>query len=193
MNSAINTVECHERLGGIVRQLHEALGALGHDHAIREIAHQLPDARDRLAYVGDMTEAAANKVLNLVDVASPACRDMADRATQLHNALDGVPEPTSPLLAQCAELTQAVAAFSDQQRNVLTDIMMAQDFQDLSGQVIGKVIQIINRTEKQLVELLLQTAPAGPAAASAELAGPQVPEKAFQQDDVDDLLSSLGF
>jgi chemotaxis protein CheZ len=194
MNTAINTVECHERLGGIVRQLHEALSALGHDHVIRQIAHELPDARDRLAYVGGMTEAAANKVLNLVDVATPACRDMAERASQLHSALmSDAPDPAAPLLAQCADLTQAVAAFSDQQRSVLTDIMMAQDFQDLSGQVIGKVIQIINRTENQLVELLLQTAPPTPAAPSAELTGPQVPEKAFQQDDVDDLLSSLGF
>ena len=76
--------------------------------------------------------------------------------------------------------------------------MMAQDFQDLSGQVIKRVIDIISRTEQQLVELLQETAPqeviAAAAAASAEmLQGPQDPDKAMKQNDVDDLLASMGF
>jgi chemotaxis protein CheZ len=78
--------------------------------------------------------------------------------------------------------------------------MMAQDFQDLSGQVIKKVIDIINRTELQLVQLLIDSAPNGDKKAVAEftgethqLQGPQANETALAQGDVDDLLASLGF
>ena len=76
--------------------------------------------------------------------------------------------------------------------------MLAQDFQDLSGQVILKVVNIISRTEEQLCELLLHSTPAAAdddaaPPAGSELAGPQVPDKALAQDDVDDLLASLGF
>jgi chemotaxis protein CheZ len=84
--------------------------------------------------------------------------------------------------------------------------MMAQDFQDLSGQVIKKVIDIITRTELQLVQLLIDSSPepqAVTAAAPLEpepitvdnhvLEGPQTAENALKQDDVDDLLASLGF
>jgi chemotaxis protein CheZ len=73
--------------------------------------------------------------------------------------------------------------------------MMTQDFQDLSGQVIKKVIAIISQTEQQLLSLLMHSAPehVGTARAQVGLAGPQVPDKALQQDDVDNMLASLGF
>jgi chemotaxis protein CheZ len=84
---------------------------------------------------------------------------------------------------------------------------MAQDFQDLSGQVIKKVIDIITRTEMQLVHLLLDSAPESAATVAAAekmqplpvnadthvLEGPQTADTALQQNDVDDLLASLGF
>jgi chemotaxis protein CheZ len=78
--------------------------------------------------------------------------------------------------------------------------MMAQDFQDLSGQVIKKVIDIINRTELQLVQLLVDSAPNQSPKEAAEftgethqLQGPQAADAALAQGDVDDLLASLGF
>ena len=86
----------------------------------------------------------------------------------------------------------------------LTEIMMAQDFHDLTGQVIAKVVNLAATIEEQLVLLLLQTAPAESQAAVAAqeytpaLAGPVVEGQAFQdvvtdQSQVDDLLASLGF
>jgi chemotaxis protein CheZ len=189
--------DTYQQLGGIVRQLHDALQSLGYDHAIRRIANEIPDARDRLAFVGGMTEAAANKVLNLVDAASPACDEVESRADALTSSLQAELQgahPAHPLLQECTSFTQRVSSFAETQRSALTDIMMAQDFQDLSGQVIGKVIDIISRTEQQLVDLLVHSAPQEvQPEVSAELAGPQVPDKALQQDDVDDLLASLGF
>ncbi|MGI9133345.1 MAG: protein phosphatase CheZ, partial [Rhodoferax sp.] len=104
------------------------------------------------------------------------------------------------LLAEGAGLATNVAQFASRQGDVLSDIMMSQDFQDLSGQVIKKVIDIITRTEMQLVQLLLDSAP-DPAQNSVadftgethQLQGPQTADAALKQGDVDDLLASLGF
>lgn len=174
-----------QQLGGIVRQLHDALRTLGFDQGLQEVAHQIPDARERLAYVGEMTERAANTVLGLVDAAKPSCHTLVQEGEALLASAD------SDATALRGFVQRSVEAARSQQ-DVLNDIMMAQDFQDLSGQVINKVIHIITRTEQQLVELLVNTVDA-PKPDTQELAGPQVPDKALQQDDVDDLLASLGF
>lgn len=177
--------ETYQQLGGIVRQLHDALRTLGYDTVLQEVAHEIPDARERLAYVGEMTERAATKVLTLVDEAKPGCTSLAEQGEALLADSD----------ADAATLRDYVRRSVDtarHQHGALNDIMMTQDFQDLSGQVINKVINIISRTEQQLVELLVQTADQRPKE-SNELAGPQVPDKALKQDDVDDLLASLGF
>lgn len=185
----------YDRLGHIVRQLHDALRTLGYDAALRRIAHEIPDARDRLAYVGQMTEAAANKVLNLVDGAAPGCDEIAQRTEQFTEKLVGDAQAAAgtTLLAECADYASHVGSFAETQRGVLTDIMLAQDFQDLSGQVIGKIINIITRTEQQLLDLLVHSGPQEATPEAEALEGPQVPDKAMKQDDVDDLLASLGF
>ncbi|MFM2066220.1 MAG: hypothetical protein RLZZ584_1129 [Pseudomonadota bacterium] len=179
-----------QQLGAIVRQLHDALHTLGYAGALQAVAQEIPDARERLAYVGQMTERAAHKVLSLVDAAQPACRAVAQEGEAL---LAG---PHTPGDAACAwqDYARRSVALAHAQQETLTSIMMAQDFQDLSGQVIHKVIAIISRTEEQLVELLMRDAPGVESADRAPmLAGPQVPEKAMAQDDVDDLLASMGF
>jgi chemotaxis protein CheZ len=114
-------------------------------------------------------------------------------------------EKARGLLTVCSKFAGTSAKFAEGQANALSDIMMAQDFQDLSGQVIKKVIDIINRTEMQLVHLLIDSAPESATAGVQEvlrgpatvddhvLEGPQVSDKALQQSDVDDLLASLGF
>jgi len=178
--------ETYQQLGGIVRQLHDALRTLGYDTVLQEVAHEIPDARERLAYVGEMTERAANQVLTLVDEAKPGCMTMAEEGEALLANVDADP-------AALRDYVRRSVDGARQQHGALNDIMMTQDFQDLSGQVINKVINIISRTEEQLLDLLVQTSEMQPKAASTELAGPQVPDKALKQDDVDDLLASLGF
>jgi chemotaxis protein CheZ len=198
----VSTEEAFERLGRITRQLHEAMTELGLEQGLLEVAQEIPDARDRLSHVGQMTETAANKVLNLIDVAQPECRNFktgSDCFLQVIRHLRQGPPPNasdiSNLMLVCEEFAQQSGAFADSQNEVLGDIMMTQDFQDLSGQIIKKVIDIISLTEKQLLSLLMNSAPENWAGArpNAELAGPQVPDKALKQDDVDDLLASLGF
>lgn len=204
-------------LGRITRQLHEAMIALGAGTELQKVAHEIPDARERLAYVGKMTENAANKVLNLVDEGKPQCDDMAAQGRDLADSLRRLAEAENlsverarAMMKLCASYAERASSFADQQNQVLSDIMLTQDFQDLSGQVIKKVIDIITRTERQLLDLLVASAPeqlsaqmpSGPitpapapmiAPTPGELAGPQVPDKALKQDEVDDLLASLGF
>jgi len=201
-DSALSPADAFSRLGQITRQLHEAMSELGFHHSLQQIAQDIPDARDRLSYVGKMTENAAHKVLGLVEQATPDCqalaetaRATADRLASWEASPDLSPEPVQALVAQSWGLADAALGFADRQQQTLNDIMMAQDFQDLSGQVIKKVIDIISQTEQQLVQLLMNTAPVdrSASAASDQLQGPQVPDKALKQDDVDDLLASLGF
>ena len=210
MKPTISSNDAFARLGAITRQLHEAMLALGAGSELQSVVSEIPDARERLAYVSKMTENAANKVLNLVDEAKPECdavatqgRELSESLRRLADAPDMSPERARAMMKLCAGYADRAAKFAEGQNGVLGDIMLSQDFQDLSGQVIKKVIDIIDRTEKQLLELLVDSAPEQlqaampPAAPPAEepkaLAGPQVPDKALKQDDVDDLLASLGF
>ena len=209
MPTLLSKEEAYARLGAITRQMHEALTALGSNH-LHDIMQEIPDARDRLSYVGKMTEDAANKVLTLVESAKPDCDDLASRGLELGQSLSrmaGAPDLSAErargLLVVCGKFAERSAKFAQGQGTVLSDIMMAQDFQDLSGQVIKKVIDIITRTELQLVHLLLESSPGSLSAADEaktqtggahpQLLGPQVADKALQQTDVDDLLASMGF
>ena len=190
-----------DELDARVRRLGATLSELGWDAALHGLVDEIPDARDRLAYVGKVTEAAATKVLNMVDAAQPVCQSAAADAEALAARLDGLAaHPELGVGEARAALAEAVDALRHQacvvraQSSVLTDIMMAQDFQDLSGQVIKKVVGIIGHTEHQLRQLLaLSEGQAVAAPAPGQLQGPQVPEKAVAQEDVDELLAAMGF
>ena len=210
MSTNLTKEQAFERLGAITREMHEALTVLGNNN-LRSIVQDIPNARDRLAYVGKMTEDAANKVLTLVETAKPECNDLQTRGGQLSESLtrlaanpDMKVEVARGMMLTCGKFAQSTANFAEAQSAILSDIMMAQDFQDLSGQVIQKVIDIITRTELQLVQLLVDSSPEHaevvpedqrvPATVDTHvLTGPQTAENALQQTDVDDLLASLGF
>lgn len=210
MSTTLTKEAAFERLGAITREMHEALTVLGNND-LQKIVHEIPNARDRLAYVGKMTEDAANKVLGLVEQAKPECDDLQTRGVQLNESLvrmaanpDMKVEMARGLMVTCGKFALSTANFAEQQSSVLSDIMMAQGFQDLSGQVIQKVIDIITRTELQLVQLLVDSSPEhvdaavhseqAPATVDTHvLTGPQTEDKAMKQTDVDDLLASLGF
>ena len=142
----------------------------GVEHAV----HELPDACERLRYVKEMTEKAANKVFALVDGIQVQAAELGRQAVELAVAL---------LQAQ-AQRQQAWA----------TELLMSQDFQDLSGQVINKVLALLQSVEQPLEHLLASVGTqAQDHTQVGDLAGVQTPDKALKQDDVDDLLASLGF
>lgn len=195
------------RVGHMTRTLHDSLRGLGFDKLLEKAAHDIPDARDRLDYVAKMTEQAAQRVLNATDAAGPLQDEIDSGANVLANAWQDMLSSGEFSPEKCRDLAERSIDFFDQARSNanatkqhLLDIMMAQDFQDLTGQVIKRVTELAHGLEQQLVQLLLDYAPpdirreAGPGL----LNGPQInPEGntdvVADQSQVDDLLESLGF
>jgi chemotaxis protein CheZ len=193
------------RIGHLTRQLREGIRELGLDKSIAKAAEAIPNARDRLAYVAQMTERAAERALNAVDVAQPIQDGLSKQATGLARRwdiwfsspveLDEARELVVDTRAYLTAVPGQVSATNAQ----LMEIMMAQDFQDLTGQVIKKMMDVIKDMETQLLQLLIDNAPLEKRqdASNSLLNGPQTTQgQADAVDDqgqVDDLLASLGF
>lgn len=194
------------RVGLMTRTLHDSLRGLGFDKLLERAAHDIPDARDRLDYVAKMTEQAAQRVLNATDAAGPLQDEIDHGANLLANGWQDL-LAASFSEAQCRALAEKTIDYLGQShRNAnatkqqLMEIMMAQDFQDLTGQVIKKVTELAHGIEQQLVQLLMDYAPPDIRrdAGSGLLNGPQInpegnTEVVSDQGQVDDLLESLGF
>jgi len=194
------------RVGQITRTLHDSLRELGFDKVLEKATLDIPDVRDRLNYVARMTEQAAQRVLNATDTAIPLQERIDAGADEiLHGWQAALKAPFSEanyrdmatLTMQClTDMRQDTSATKQQ----LLDIMMAQDFQDLTGQVIRKVTELAHGLEQQLVQLLLDYSPVEVRREvnSGLLNGPQInpsskSDVVADQGQVDDLLDSLGF
>ncbi|WP_447927630.1 MULTISPECIES: protein phosphatase CheZ [unclassified Vreelandella] len=213
--------ELIHRIGKLTRMLRDNMRELGLDKEIEKAAEAIPDARDRLHYVATMTEQAADKALNAIDRAQPLQDDLADRATALDKRWDAWFEAPQEL-DEAKDLVKETRAYLHNVPEVtaatnkeLMDIMMAQDFQDLTGQVIKKMMDVIREIEHQLVQVLIDSVPGAEARETMQrkaqdqwendtarrkeelLNGPQINESAPDivtgQDQVDDLLDELGF
>jgi chemotaxis protein CheZ len=191
--------EVFQQLGLITRQLHDTLTQLGVMPKLQVAADGLPDARSRLNYIASKTSDAANKVLNSVDQAKADHAHISSETRRIAEAIvkDPVKAVASGAVMNFVGDVEAATARID---GHLTDIMMAQDFHDLTGQVVAKVVSLATELEDSLVKLLVQAAPPEQAqkVESAVLNGPVVnPEGRTDvvkdQAEVDDLLASLGF
>ena len=191
--------EVFQQLGLITRQLHDTLTQLGVMPKLQIAADGLPDARSRLSYIATKTSDAANKVLNSVDQAKADHAHISSETRRIAEAIvkDPVKAVASGAVMNFVGDVEAATARIDAH---LTDIMMAQDFHDLTGQVVAKVVSLATELEDSLVKLLVQAAPPEQAqkVESSVLNGPVVnPEGRTDvvkdQAAVDDLLASLGF
>ncbi len=196
-----------QRLGQMARQLHDTLGQLGYHELLESTVAAIPDTRERLNYVANLTEQAACRVLNATDVANPLQEELEAGAAVLARQWDALfanrmgveefkrlAEETRCFLKQ--GLPQKTAATKAQ----LFEIMMAQDFQDLTGQVIKKIIHVAQELETQLMGVLIETLPGERRTDSVMslLNGPVINSEGRSdvvatQQQVDDLLGSLGF
>ncbi len=195
------------RIGHMTRALHESLRGLGLDKLIEKAASDIPDARDRLDYVARLSEQAAQKVLNATDAAGPLQDRIETAATAQQRAWQALLDNPAAsdadwrvLAAGSVAAMQQSSADAVATRAYLMDIMMAQDFQDLTGQVITKVTTIAQNLEQQLVQMLVDFAPAEVKRdfGNGLMNGPQIhptgnADVVSNQGQVDDLLDSLGF
>ena len=191
--------EVFHQLGLITRQLHDTLTQLGVMPRLQQAADGLPDARSRLSYIAKKTGDAADKVLNLVDMAKAEHHSITEQTRRIAAAI--VADPVKAVATGAVmNFVGDVEASTARIDGHLTDIMMAQDFHDLTGQVVAKVVSLASDLEDSLVKLLVQAAPPEQAqrVESSILNGPVVnPEGrtdvVADQGEVDDLLASLGF
>lgn len=197
--------EVYQKLGELTRMLHDALHQLGYAPRLRDVADNLPDAKSRLQYIAHKTADAANRVLNSVDQAKAEHEAIATQTRAMARSIvaDPVKAVASGAVMNFVGDVEAASARIDAH---LTDIMMAQDFHDLTGQVVARVVGLASTIEDQLVELLKATAPAElaalpaapPRSETSSLQGPVVNAEGrtdivHSQSEVDDLLASLGF
>ncbi|HEX8987332.1 MAG TPA: protein phosphatase CheZ [Rhodocyclaceae bacterium] len=194
------------KIGHMARQLHDSLRELGYDKMLQDSANRMPDTRERLTYIAQMTEQAASRVLNATDIAKPIqdalltdAEGLAARWERMFANQLSVDEFKS--LAADSRVFFAGAPSKIKATNAqLTEIMMAQDFQDLTGQVIKKVVEMVQGLEGQLLKVLIEVMPQDRKAAAPEglMNGPVVnaegrSDVVTSQAQVDDLLESLGF
>lgn len=196
----------HSQIGQLTRALHDTMRELGYDKSLERAVGKMPDTRDRLNYISTLTEQAAVKTLNAVEETKPLQQKMESGATQLSarwqelfdNKLDT--EQFKTLVHQTRSYLQEVPLNTKATNAQLMDVVMAQDYQDLTGQVIKKLSETVQQLENQLVALLIETLPAErkKEVDSSLLNGPQVntegrTDVVTSQAQVDDLLESLGF
>jgi chemotaxis protein CheZ len=184
----------YQRVGEITRRLHEALRELGYDKKIEASLGSLPDARSRLDFIARLTGEAAEKVLNTVDAAQARQADLVQQADRI----DAMLQAGRPDAGALRTFTRSVRENAEATGAQLTDIMLAQDFHDLTGQTVRKVMDVAATLEESLLKLLLEASPPSTLQERGLLDGPVADatgrtDVVTDQAGVDDLLESLGF
>ncbi len=201
-----------QHVGKLTRDIHDTLTNFPLDSRLSQLAdEEIPDAKERLNYVIEMTDKSAHRTLNAVEACLPLAESIEEQGGQLladwerfRNRELSI-EEFKVLAQRVSDFFSTVAQSSASMRGELSDVMMAQDFQDLTGQIIRRVINLVQEIEEKLVDLVrVAGSHIQPSAESSQKSstvrgeGPTVPtlagdDSVASQDDVDDLLSSLGF
>ena len=196
----------YNQIGRLTRQLHDSLNTFQDDEKIFSLTKEdIPSAKERLKYVVEVTEQATQKVLGIIENSIPLSLEISEGASGLHNrwlklsGVAGSPEMASSTKAFLAGVGENASILHGH----LTEILMAQEYQDITGQIIKKVIDLVQDVEDNLVRLIKLTghvtSPRENDNENIKASGPRVPGIDDQavytsgQDDVDQLLASLGF
>ncbi len=207
-----------QSVGKLTRALHDAIVNFNVDARLYPDAEgsEIRDASDRLQYVIKMTQEAANKTMDRVETAAPIAVNLGQEAGALKAEWQKLrrrelsKDDFARLYNRISDFLEQMGEGTDQLNQNLQAIILEQGFQDLTGQVLKKVIGLITDVEKELVNLVRIAGQveevAGIAvehdrndaksASKSAPEGPQIharPDVVTGQDEVDDLLSSLGF
>lgn len=205
--------ELFAEIGKLTRQLHDSLINFQLDSRLSDLATaDIPDAKERLNFVITRTEEAANKTMDAVESIFPVLDDISEQVHAvtpaweklMNNAID-----VKEFKHLCANIDTLLITTSKETTHIhhlMTDVLMAQDFQDLTGQVIRKVIELVREVEISLINMLTAFGISSEKAQAEPISkmnnnlveGPIMNKEkrtdiVESQDDVDDLLSSLGF
>lgn len=216
--SEVRDQSLYREVGRLTRSLHEAIRNFQIDPRNaeqQEALSKMTDASDRLEYVVKMTGQAANRTMDLVEDAMPKAHAMRDEAARLRDEWQRLrrremqPAEFRDLYGRIDTFFITLNRDADTIYGNLSEILLAQDFQDLTGQVIQKVTALVKEVEEHLLSLVVMASHVDQLTGtvheieskevSAEQGvGPQVKAEEREdvvsgQDDVDDLLSSLGF
>lgn len=202
--------EVFDQIGHLTRTLHNSLRELGYDTRLKAITSEVPETQDRLSYVAKKSEQAAERVLTATEVAMPIQDKLSSDAIHLskqwqqafetNQSLPPDTDKFKDLLIQTLTYLNEVPNQTKNTNTQLMEIMMAQDFQDLTGQVMNKVNKMVHNLEAELLQLLVDHVPQEKRETidNELMNGPVVnPEKTSDtvnsQSQVDDLLASMGF
>ncbi len=198
-----------QEVGKLTRQLHDSLSTFRSDDQFSNITeNRIPDARERLNYVIEKTDESAHRTLNAVEEALPIAHELEEHGSQMRQdwakftrrEMDA--EEFRQMSKRIESFLEHVEEDAKYLNKGLTEIMMAQDFQDITGQVIRQVIELVQDMEEGLVSAIKNSGLASKGSEETtnkvEAEGPQInqednPDVMSGQDEVDDLLSSLGF
>lgn len=197
----------YQELGKLTRELHNTIKQIDSELTITEI----PNAKIRLNRVISMTEEAANRTMDIIDATIPLANELAAEARELlvdwskfKRREFGVEDFASLYQAMMMFLEKVDKTASEIHAN-LQNVLLAQDFQDLSGQAIKKVISVVGEVENKLFKLVKIAAEANSAinpesahnqqliTEEIQKPNPEVNKEVTSQDEADDLVSSLGF
>lgn len=191
--------EVFQQIGTITRVLHDTMQQLGVMPKLQVATDGLPDARSRLTYIANKTADAANKVLNSVDQAKAEHAKITEAANAMAQAITA--DPVRAVASGAVlNFVKEVESSTTKIDTHLTDIMLSQDFHDLTGQVVAKVVTLANDLEDSLVKLLVSVVPpeqrekVDPNILQGPVVNPEGrTDVVANQSEVDDLLASLGF
>ncbi len=210
--AGLRETQLFQEVGRLTRQLHDTMRSFTVDSKITSLTEtDIPDAKERLNYVITMTEDAANKTLTAVENLMPVSDELNVQANELDQKWNRFLDKEMPF-SEFKDMSQEITLHFKESKNSLAtvqaglnEILMAQGFQDITGQVIRRVIDLVQDLENSMVDVIKFSGSAITLDETEEvdpedLAGPVVPgiddkkgDVASSQDDVDDLLSSLGF
>jgi len=196
-----------QEVGRLTRQLHDSLSIFALDERFPDLAeNRIPNARERLNFVIEKTEESAHRTLNAVEDTLPIVKELEENGKAMRNdwakftRREMNAEEFRQMSKRIINFLEMVEQDAKDLNTGLADVMMAQDFQDITGQIIRQVIELVQDMEESLVSVIRKTGTATKAPDEKNILaeGPQVnqkdnPDVMSGQDEVDDLLSSLGF
>lgn len=189
-----------EKIGQAAAQLHRLLKELGHAKGLERSASTMPDARARLSFIDQTMHDASEKTISAVENSLPLTKSTRKSCAKLSKKLSAAEDLAHHALVQetISELGE-IAASEDSIHHDLMQIMEAQEFRDVAGQMVNKILGAAVEIETILLDILREYAPNHDDSLISHeglTAGPTVKSGADDvsgQDDVDDLLASMGF